>query len=82
MYGDSLADVVDLALHLPDLRGLEVQHLEEVVGQGVDLVGHAGQTLGGVAFRLFQSGSLVVTLCEGRKSEIIFLKNIFFLTWK
>ena len=62
VYGDSLADVVDLTLHLPDLRGLQVQHLEEVVGQGVDLVGHAGQTLGGVAFRLLQSCSLVVAL--------------------
>ena len=67
MYGDRLADVVDLTLHLPDLGGLEVQHLQEVVGQGVDLVGHAGQTLGGVAFRLLQGGSLVVAL---RREEI------------
>ena len=52
MNGHSLTDVVYLTLHLPDLGGLEVQHLQEVVGQGVDLVGHASQTLGGVTLSL------------------------------
>ena len=82
MYGDSLADVVDLTLHLPDLGGLEVQHLQEVVGQGVDLVGHAGQTLGGVTFRLLQSGSLVVALSRGENKIIIIFDISLSLTWK
>ena len=81
MDGDSLADVVDLTLHLPDLGGLEVQHLEEVVGQGVDLVGHAGETLGGVTFRLLQSGSLVVAL-RGEKIELLYFDISCYLTWK
>ena len=79
--GDSLADVVDLTLHLPDLGGLEVQHLQEVVGQGVDLVGHAGQTLGGVTLRLLQSCSLVVALRE-EKIKLSYLDISFGLTWK
>ena len=45
MDADSLADVVDLGLHLADGGGLEVKHLEEVVGKGVDLVGHACKRL-------------------------------------
>ena len=40
---DGLADVVDLRLHLADGGGLQVEHLQEVVGQGVDLVGHTCQ---------------------------------------
>ena len=54
--------MIDLTLHLSDLGTLKVQHLQEVVGQGVDLVGHTGQALGGVALGLLQGGSLVVTL--------------------
>ena len=67
MDGDSLADVVDLTLHLPDLRGLQVQHLEEVVCERVDLIGHAGQALSCVALRLLQGGALVVALEEKNK---------------
>lgn len=62
MNGHSLSNVIDLTLHLSDLGTLKVQHLQEVVGQGVDLVGHTGQALGGVALGLLQGGSLVVTL--------------------
>ena len=79
--GDSLADVVDLTLHLPDLGGLQVQHLQEVVGQGVDLVGHAGQTLGGVTLRLLQSCSLVVALRE-EEIKFSYFDISFGLTWK
>ena len=46
----------------PRVGHLEVQHLEEVVGQCVDLIGYRGQALGGVAFRLLQSCPLVVAL--------------------
>ena len=62
VYGNSLADVVYLTLHLPDLGALQVEHLQEVVGEGVDLVSHAGQTLGRVALGLLQSRPLVVAL--------------------
>ena len=79
--GDGLADVVDLTLHLPDLGGLEVQHLQEVVCQGVDLVGNAGKTLGGVTFRLLQSGSLVVALRE-EKIKLLYFDISCYLTWK
>ena len=67
VYGHSLADVVNLTFHLSDLGTLEVKHLQEVVGEGVDLVSHAGQTLGRVALGLLQSRPLVVTL---RRKEI------------
>ena len=59
---DCLPDMIDLTLHLPDLGGLEVEHLEEVVGQGVDLISNTGQALGRVALGLLQRCSLVVTL--------------------
>ena len=45
MDADSLADVVDLGFHLADGGGLQVEHLEEVVGKSVDLVGHACKRL-------------------------------------
>lgn len=60
--GNSLTDMIDLTFHLPDLGGLQVQHLQEVVCQSVDLVRHAGQTLGCVAFGFFKGCSLVITL--------------------
>ena len=62
MDADCLPDMIDLTLHLPDLRGLEVEHLEEVVGQGVDLISNTGQALGRVALGLLQRCSLIVTL--------------------
>ena len=40
--------MVDLGLHLLELTALQVHHLEEIVGQRVDLVGHRGQGLGRV----------------------------------
>ena len=45
---DRLRDVVHLRLHLAELRRLQVQHLQEVVGQRVDLVGDRRQRLGRV----------------------------------
>lgn len=36
---DGLRNVVDLRFHLSELGRLKVQHLEEIVGQRVDLVG-------------------------------------------
>ena len=62
VYGHSLADVVNLTLHLPDLRALKVEHLQEVVGESIDLVSHAGQALGRVPLGLLQRRSLIVTL--------------------
>ena len=51
MDADSLADVVDLGFHLADGGGLQVEHLEEVVGKSVDLVGHACKRLCCVTYR-------------------------------
>ena len=71
---DSLADVVDLGLHLADGGGLQVEHLEEVVGKSVDLVGHACKRLccvtyckeksyqSNIQFSLKTLGSLIFTI--------------------
>ena len=60
-----LGDVVDGGLHAAELRGLDVQQLQHVVRQGVDLVGHAGQGLGGVGLGLLQGLALVLGLGGG-----------------
>lgn len=60
--------MVDGAFHAAELRGLDVQHLQHIVGQRVDEVRHAGQRLGGVALRLLQGSLLVCRLQrEGRQ---------------
>lgn len=38
-----LRDMVDGRLHAAQLGGLDVQQLQDVVGQSVDLIRHAGQ---------------------------------------
>ena len=58
----SLGDVVDLGLHFGHLSGLQVQHVEQVVGQGVDLICNGGQGLRRVVFGLLESRPLVVGL--------------------
>lgn len=40
--------VVDGGLHSAQLGRLDVEHLEHIVGECVDEVGHAGQGLSGV----------------------------------
>ena len=60
-----LGDVVDGGLHAAELRGLDVQQLQHIVGQGVDLVGHAGQGLGGVSLGLLQGLAFVLGLGGG-----------------
>lgn len=61
--------MVDGALHAAELRGLDVEHLQHVVGQRVDEVGDAGQGLGGVALRLLQRLLLVCRL-QGERRQI------------
>lgn len=56
--------MVDGGLHAAELRGLDVQHLQDVVGQRVDQVGHAGQRLRGVVLGLLQRPLLVWRLNE------------------
>lgn len=51
--------MVDRALHAAELRGLNVEHLQHIVGQRVDEVGDAGQRLCGVALGLLQRSLLV-----------------------
>lgn len=51
--------MVDGGLHAAELRGLDVQHLQDIVGQCVDQVGYAGQRLGGVVLGLLQRPLLV-----------------------
>ena len=75
VYGDCLRYVVDLRLHFPDLRRLQIQHLQKVVRQGVDLVGHTGQALRRVAFGFFQSGSFVVALNINMLNKQRYLKG-------
>ena len=57
-----LSDVIHLRLHFTELLSLKIQGLEEVVGQGVDLVGDGGQALGCVALGLLEGGPLIVAL--------------------
>lgn len=51
--------MVDGGLHAAELRGLDVQHLQDIVGQCVDQVGYTGQRLGGVVLGLLQRPLLV-----------------------
>ena len=51
--------MVEGALHASQLRGLDVERLDQVVGEGVDVVGHTGQRLRGVALGLLQ-GALFI----------------------
>lgn len=64
--------MVDGGLHAAELRRLDVQHLQHIVGQRVDQVGDAGQRLGGVVLGLLQRPLLVWRLKdtkeEGKKS--------------
>ena len=61
--------MVDGALHATELRSLDVQHLQHIVGQRVDEVGDACQRLGGVALRLLQRSLLVCGL-QGEMRQI------------
>ena len=54
-----LCDVCDLATHVGDLLLLKVQHLDEVVGQGVYLISDARQTLGGEVLSFFKSSATI-----------------------
>lgn len=62
--------MVDGRLHAAELRRLDVEHLQDVVGQRVDQVGDAGQRLRGVVLRLLQRPLLVWRL-NGRKAAAI-----------
>ena len=53
-----LGDVIDLTLHFPQLRRLQIQHLQEVVRQRVDLVRHRRQTLGRVPRKKAEKSAL------------------------
>lgn len=57
-----LRDVIDGGLHAAQLRRLDVQQLQHVVGQSVDLIRHTGQRLGGVRFSLLQGLLLILSL--------------------
>lgn len=65
-----LRDVVNGGLHAAELRRLDVEHLQDVVGQRVDQVGDAGQRLGGVVLGLLQRPLLVWRL-NSRKAAAI-----------
>lgn len=76
-----LWDVVDGGLHAAELWGLDVQHLQDIVGQCVDQVGYAGQRLGGVVLGLLQCPLLVWRLRERKKTKtqsvIWLLKKVY-----
>lgn len=61
--------MIDGGLHAAELRGLDVEHLQHVVGQRVDQVGDAGQRLGGVVLSLLQRPLLVWRLQDSRKER-------------
>lgn len=76
----NLWDVVDGGLHAAELRGLDVQHLQDIVGQRVDQVGYAGQRLGGVVFGLLQRPLLVWRL--KKKNGYLTFKGMICISWK
>lgn len=65
-----LGDVIDGRLHAAQLRRLDVQQLQHVVGQSVDLIRHAGQRLGGVGFCLLQGFLLILSLRTDREKML------------
>lgn len=72
-----LWDVVDGGLHAAELWRLDVEHLQDIVGQRVDQVGYAGQRLGSVVLGLLQRPLLVWRLSE--RKERMCLKHTVYL---
>lgn len=72
-----LWDVVDGGLHAAELWRLDVEHLQDIVGQRVDQVGYAGQRLGSVVLGLLQRPLLVWRLSE--RKERTCLKHTVYL---
>lgn len=56
-----LSNQVDGGLHVSQLVGLSVEQTEDTAGHRTDLIGHAGQGLGGEVFSLLQRLQTVVT---------------------
>lgn len=54
MNRNRLRDVIHLRLHLLHLTRLQIEKLQEVVGQRVDLVRNACQRLSRVVFRFLE----------------------------
>ncbi len=61
--------MVDGGLHAAELRGLDVEHLQDIVGKSVDQVGYAGKRLGGVVLGLLQCSLLVWRLSNNGDSR-------------
>lgn len=61
--------MIDGRLHAAELRRLDVQHLQHVVGERVDQVGDAGQRLSGVVLGLLQRPLLVWRLNDNSKQQ-------------
>lgn len=71
-----LWDVVDGGLHAAELWRLDVEHLQDIVGQRVDQVGYAGQRLGSVVLGLLQRPLLVWRLSE-RKERMCLKQTVY-----
>lgn len=61
--------MIDGGLHAAELRCLDVQHLQHIVGQRVDQIGDTGQRLGGVVLGLLQRPLLVWRLKDKGKTD-------------
>ncbi len=61
--------MVDGGLHATELGGLNVKHLQDIVGQSVDQVGYAGKGLGSVVLGLLQCPLLVWRLSEKKNRD-------------
>lgn len=62
--------MIDGGLHAAELRRLDVEHLQDIVGQRVDQIGDTGQRLGGVVLGLLQRPLLVWRLDERKVAAI------------
>lgn len=65
----NLWDVIDGWLHAAELRRLDVEHLQHIVGECVDQVGDAGQRLSSVVLGLLQRPLLVWRLNDKSKQH-------------
>ena len=67
--GANLTNVVDGWLHVTELIGLSVEQTQDATGQCADLVGNAGQWLGGEGFSFLQRHHAAVTWLTNKHGD-------------
>ena len=70
MGGAHLTNEVDGRLHVTKLIGLRIEQTQHAVGQRADLVGDAGQWLGGELLSFLQRLHAAITWLKHRQERI------------